>query len=39
MLRVHVQPVYVNEWRPDEDPLLGEGPWHTFYCAGVGRKP
>ena len=35
-----VQPgfVYANDWRPDED-TERESPWHTFLCAGVGRKP
>jgi hypothetical protein len=30
--------VYANDWRPDGHTDT-DSPWHTFYCAGVGRKP
>jgi hypothetical protein len=30
--------VYANDWRPDQHTETGS-PWHTFYCAAVGRKP
>jgi hypothetical protein len=30
--------VYANDWHPD-DHTEKDSPWHTFYCAGVGRKP
>ena len=30
--------VYLNDWRPDAK-TERESRWHTFLCAGVGRKP
>jgi hypothetical protein len=30
--------VYANDWRPDGQ-TPKDSPWHTFYTAGVGRKP
>jgi hypothetical protein len=29
--------VYANDWRPDEYTAV-DGPVHTLYAAGVGRK-
>ncbi|WP_232668828.1 SAM-dependent methyltransferase [Pseudonocardia sp. TRM90224] len=30
--------VYANDWRPDRHTEINSE-WHTFYCAGAGRKP
>jgi hypothetical protein len=30
--------LYANDWRPDEHTDT-DSEWHTFYAAGVGRKP
>jgi SAM-dependent methyltransferase len=30
--------VYANDWRPDAR-TARDTPWHTFYAAGIGRKP
>ncbi len=30
--------VYANDWRPDMHTELNSE-WHTFFCAGIGRKP
>jgi len=30
--------VYANDWRPDRH-TTKDGPWHTFNCGGIGRKP